>query len=408
MRKNLATSTPALRKTAIRAATLCTLLSSALGLPALSQAADELSVAEYPEPPAKVFKVETKKETELSLVTVMRGALISEQYQSADTAGLGVALMLDQHLADTVSARVAAGVNLDTGASQTIYSAEYTPGQGVFLLDAYLNWNAIKTNSTTLEFKLGAVNQSWMENELLVGYKAFPSLVEAFKTGVGVFYVKLSAEQAIPTSDTTNSIPQGNESLPSADFERLTLGVDIPKGAQFQVHIGHYAFHNLPSGVALESRYGGNTITGVGDQGSEFVYNYSGIESGARAEIPMGKSLNLKLDAIYMTNLDTPLDQSNGIRALASMAYEEAPNLVLTPTIQWFRNEANSAPAFYNTSTLAHNNRKGWGAGLKLGLPLNHLEIEGSYISANVISQNPFQSNLTGVTFSLRKTYEIF
>lgn len=374
-------------------------------LPHTSFADDQLSVAEFPEAPAPT---DFKRDTKLSLTTVMRGSLISEQYQSADTAGLGVAMTLDQKLAENLTARISAGVNLDTGASQTTYSNEYAPYQGVFLLDAYLDWKPISTTYNQLDFKLGAVNQSWMDNELLVGYKSFPALVEAWKTGAGVFFAKFSAEQAIPTSDTTNSIPQGNQPLPTADFERMTLGVEIPKGASFEVHVGHYAFYNLPSGVALESAYGGNTISGVGDQGSQFVYNFSGIETGAKLELPLSKNLSCKLDGIYMTNFRAPLDQSNGIRVLASGSYTAGHNLVITPTVQWFRNDSDSAPAYYNTSVLAHNNRDGWGAGVRLGLPLNHLEVEGSYIAANVVDTNPFQSNLTGVMFSLRKTYELY
>jgi hypothetical protein len=374
-------------------------------LPSKAHADDALSVAEFPEPPAQThFNGDTK----LTLTTVMRGSLIDEQFQNADTAGLGVAITLDQKLAETLTARISVGANLDTGATQTTYSNEYALYQGIFLLDAYLDWKPLSDKSTELDFKFGAVNQSWMDNELLVGDKSFPSLIEAFKTGGGVFSLKLSAEQAIPTSDTTNSIPQGNEPLPTADFERVTLGLDFPHEAVFQVHVGHYAFNNLPSGVALDSRYGGNSITGVGDQGSEFVYNFSGIESGAMAEFYFAHGWRLKLDGIYMTNLQVPLDQSSGIRTLASLSYSANPNLVITPTAQWFRNESDSAPAYYNTSVLAHNNRDGWGAGIKLALPVNHLEIEGSYIAANVIDTNPFQANLTGVVFSLRKTYELY
>jgi hypothetical protein len=347
------------------------------------------------------FQETSDKITQISSVFEMRSAWVDESFEQAQTVGLGVSIGIEHKLADSLTARIAVGLNLDTGSSQTTFTDEYKPIQGVLLLDAYLDWKPIDDG----HLRGGAINQSWLESPLLMGNLAFPAVMGDWKQSFDQVYVRLLAEQAIPTSDTTHSIPQGNEPLPSANFERVVVGA-TPGLWQFQAHAGHYAFSNLPSGVANESRIRGNSVTGVGDQGSQFIYDFDGFESGARIENKISDDLKVQIDGTYLTNLRVPLQQSRGMMLVLEVTYKIQDNLFLTPKAEWFRSESDSAPAYYNTSNLAHNNREGVGAGASLSFPKDRLDVEGEFVHANVIQVNPFQSNFTGVVFSLRKSYD--
>lgn len=343
------------------------------------------------------------RQTRITGDTVMRSSMIDEAYAQSRSVGLGADLNVDHRLSDNLTARLSVGLNLDTGSSQNTFTDEYKPVQGVALLDAYLNWSPIQD----LDLRGGAINQGWLDSPLLVGNKAFPAAMAAWKAKINQFYVQLAAEGAIPTSDTTNSVPRGNDPLPSANFERVSVGMELTKTTGFEAHVGHFAFSNLPSGVALESRYRGNSVTGVGDQGSSFIYDFSGIETGANAKTELSSRLSAKVDASWLTNLRAPLNQSRGMLLQLETAYLATPNMTLAPSLELFRSESDSSPAYYNTSALAHNNRQGLGAGLRLGLAKEQLDVQGSWVNARVIQTNPFQSDFNGVVLSLRKSYDL-
>ena len=363
-----------------------------------------MSLLEFPLHAADSTLESQDRDTHITGAFQMRSALVDENFERSDTVGLGADVAVDHRLMDSLTTRAAIGLNLDTGSTQTTFTDEYKPIQGILLKDAYLDWNALGESHLVA----GAINQKWLESPLLVGDLAFPAALARIQATVGIFTIQLSAEQAVPTSDTTHSIPRGDEPLPGADFERATLGINIPNEFTFKAHVGHYAFYDLPSGVALESRVRGNSVTGVGDQGSEFIYDFNGVEAGATLAKHFDSRWDARINASYLTNLRAPLAQSRGMLLSIEASYQIKPSLILTPTATVFRSESDSTPAYYNTSTFAHNNRQGFGAGVMLGFPKNNLEIEGSWVLARVIQVNPFQSDFNGVLLSLKKSYDFF
>lgn len=344
----------------------------------------------------------SSSDTKITGSFALRGAAVNEEYEQAFTFGLGADLAVDHRLTQSLTTRIDVGVNLDTGTSQSAFADEYRPVQGITLLDARLDWTPI--NGGLLSG--GAINQRWLESPLLVGNVAFPATMISYKAKWNRVFAQFAAEGAIPTSDATYSMPTGNDPLPTADFERVTLGLDIPRTASFQAHIGHYAFSNLPSGVALESRFRGNSVTGVGATGSQFIYDFDGIETGASATVRFNNRWRAKLDGTFLTNLGAPVEQSCAALVKLETSYQLNDKVVLTPYGQWFMSESDATPAYYNTSDLAHNNRQGFGAGLRVGLPRARLDVDGSWVYAQVITPNPFQSDFNGVVFSLRKSYD--
>ena len=69
-----------------------------------------------------------------------------------------------------------------------------------------------------------------------------------------------------------------------------------------------------------------------------------------------------------------------------------ADNLLI-PRAEYFFNESDSAPAFYNASDYGHNNRQGYAGQLDYVHKSKHsFKIGGRFVNADLINQNSEQS----------------
>ena len=328
----------------------------------------------------------------------LRSSAVDDSFEQSKIFGTAINLNATHRIDDSLSASLLAGFILESGSSQTFFSPEYKPQRELILSEAALEWKPL-TNSS---LKLGAINQNFHDSPLLFCNVSFPALKQQWRNTFKNFRLELTAEQAIPTADTATLTPVPTTATPFYELERIegdftfnNLGLDL-RGS-------HFAFYDLPSNVANQSRFQGNSVAGVGDMGAQYLYTFSGIESGARLHWKAPAGVQATLGGDLILNLNAPSGNNRGLRAFIEAAIPVGKRTSLTPGIALFRNESDSSPGFYNSGFLAHNNRQGAALTARADIKSSALQIEGQFVKSNVINESPFQADFTGFFLVLRK-----
>ncbi|MCM2279074.1 MAG: hypothetical protein NDJ89_13445 [Oligoflexia bacterium] len=338
-----------------------------------------------------------RETTRIRFGAALRTKAVDELDKRAQLSGLGLDGSLEYLLGESLDARLAASITAETGSSQSLFENEYAPSRGFSLLEASAGWKPVPE----LALRLGAINQSFHESPLLFSGSTFPALTQElrFEAASG-FSVTFLAEQAVASGTSTQRAP--SETTPLYLVERLQLGM-TGSNLGTTLHAGHFAFHRLTPGLAQESLFRGNTVSA---NPARFAYGYEGIVAGARVEGSQGA--RPALGASLVLNLRAPQGRNQGALVYGEAGLAAGHGVILTPRLELFRNESDSAPATYNSGALAHNNRRGVSLGLEAALPANSLSLEARLVRADVIEPTPFQSRFTGFSLSLRKSYELF
>ena len=127
--------------------------------------------------------------------------------------------------------------------------------------------------------------------------------------------------------------------------------------------------------MAKDSRYYGNEVVGVADA-SRFVYRFEGFELGPDLSIPFGPKFQWGLGGSFLRNTQGPRTNNQGLYGYTDLTFK-GQSFSLRPRFEWYRSEADSAPAFYTSEEFGHNNRQGLGAAIKLVLPAVEIELKG-------------------------------
>ncbi len=330
----------------------------------------------------------------------LKSRSVEDAYQQSRVVGFALEGQANHALDTELTVRVSGAAFVETGTSQSFFSSEHKPASSLSLYEASLQW----TPHPALAIKGGALSQTFHDNPLLMQYATFPGALERIEIGDGL-KLTLMAEQAVPTADLSTPTPSsGRIALPYYGMERATLSRDFG-GFAFETRASHFAFVGLPSGVAAESRFRGNSVTGVGDAGSQFTFAFQGFEAGTRLTIRPTGIADFSLGGAWLRNLSAPQGAGQGYHVFAESRIPAGRRVTLTPRVEWFRNESDSSPGYYNSGMLAHNNRQGLGVGILSEFAASNLALDARFVRAAVIETSPFQSDFTGFYLSLRKSY---
>lgn len=340
----------------------------------------------------------------------LRGNAFQDETDRAQSMGLFAELGVLYRLGTDWKANIDIGARLESGSSQSYLSTEYRPTRSIQLFEAAVAW----TPASQIAVKAGSLNQGFHRNPLLFSYyESFPGVLESFTLGgssnasanatENPVRLELSAEQAIPTGESTSNNPAGGSSLPFFHSERAELTWAIERN-RVQAHAGHFSFRSLPNTIALESRLLGNDVGGIGPS-SAFISAFDGVEGGLSFLWGSFASVRPLLGMTFVANLSAPTGRGNALLAYAEVGYAVSPQLTLTPRLDLFRSEGDAAIGSYSAGSLGHGNRTGFNASLRAELADSGVSLSAEYLRASVIAPTPFQSDLAGFVFNLRKTY---
>jgi hypothetical protein len=232
----------------------------------------------------------------------------------------------------------------------------------------------------------------------------FPAVVETGRYFAGWLRVELSAEQAIATATVFPDVPsqRGADAVPAFFLERLT----VSHAAGIEAHLSHFAFNNLAESTAYKGRLHGNSGMGMGPAGSQLTYAFQGIEAGASYLLPEIGNLSPRLTASGVLNTAAPSDRNRGYSLGASLGIPVHGKISVTPRFELFQLQSDATPAAYNMKNWGHANRHGFAVGADVDFG-DGMSAAASYIHGNVISGNPYQSDIRYLILSFRSTYEI-
>lgn len=340
----------------------------------------------------------------LSTDVGLSGDHVSGKLNEARTFGLSTGINFQQSIYSNFDLDINGGLSLETGSSETVYGVgAFKPTNTLFLGHAELIYRPFAL--TTL--KAGAINQKYHDNPLFITSTPFIGVREIFSYKIANWTIELDFLQSIPSNHTL-SRRLGSVSEGSARFFNEKLRV---KGegnvASLEASIGHFAFDQLSSSVAYESRLLGNTVSGFKNLNNKFKYSFVGWNGDLAVDLKTTPGITLTLESAWHLNSNAPDGKNLGYKVGPSVSWETS-NRVFQLGVETFENQSDSTVAYYSSKSYGHVNRKGNAFSFNVNDNTTELSYGLKAVQADPIEIDPLQSEERILSIFLRKSYEIF
>ncbi len=281
-------------------------------------------------------------------------------------------------------------LNLQVGSNDVVGSgtAEFQPINTVDLNEGGLRYRPW----SFLTLKAGAINQDEFASPLFLSSTAFAAAQEVFH--YNGFSLKL--QQAIPTNNRLQKRIAVNVDSGTPYLNTTSIAYKYKGHFYFHSELTQYYYQDLSSTIADNSSSFGNSVQDLGSA-KKFTYNFS----GQNLMLKIGKSFGLHrfyFNGQYLYNDKAPEKRNRG--NLAALEYYYKSFGVMLET---FRNESDTAPAFYNSKYYGHNNVQGNAFALKY--KIKDFESFVRYADIDVIEETLVQYPTQILSFLISKTY---
>jgi len=315
---------------------------------------------------------------------------VESRFNKTRKTKLDATIGFNKHFSTDLQIKAKTKTYFEVGSSSSIYSAEFAPSSSIGLEEATLIYNPYN------EFKLelGAINQNWINNTLLIDSIPFFSIKEKVILNLSSVELSLIAQQSIASNyELSNRLSSIENNTPVF----LVFGLNIKNTNQlFKINLmaNYFDFSNISSEVSFYSgRYGNSITNSTSKLTSQFLYNYQGLAlSGSIVILPDSK-IQPMIGFNYVYNEKAPSGRNNSLKLMGAIKINS-----LQVGGEYFKNESDSTIAYYNNSYYGHNNTKGFTGNIKkqfkkFSLALNLHSFEP------IDNSNPFQAK-TFLVFS--------
>jgi hypothetical protein len=321
-----------------------------------------------------------------------RFGLSAESFQNdkeqAQTVGFGLEGDLRYHLLDNLEFKAEGRLVLQSGQAQSQFG-DNVPTSGVYLTEALVTYKPLHVFSIAA----GAIDQSYLRSPLLVSSRPFPGVDEKLAFGNSKQGVEFIAEQSIPTSISLSTEVSDRDPTPYFLTETLNFITTPLQDLKLEAYASHYHFSRLPSSVAIDSVGFGNSSTGdAGSQTTQFLYRFDGFLAGGQGTLRLRPHWKLITGAQFLDNTEAPTAAGEGFLSYVETAVQTSKSFSFAPRVEYFFNESDSSPAFYNSSEYGHNNRRGYAGQIEMNFLKAGFKVKGRYVDANLINANANQS----------------
>lgn len=317
----------------------------------------------------------------------MYGESADDSLSSARVVGVDGRVEFARDFGESVHVHFLGGVFLETGSSSSLFTDEFQPLSRIYLKDARLTWDV----ASIFSLEAGALQQLPQRSPLLLADSTFPAALAHFHGNSGALVGDLGAEAAIPIGQRLSTKSAGKEPTPLFYAQTASGGWKKNESTFAIARATHFQFSQLTHGMAQDSRFYGNTVSGVAGA-STFYYGYEGFELGGDASIPVAGGFNLIGGVSHVQNRQGPPGQNTGIYGYAG-GLLQGHAVDIRAQVDWYQNDSDSTPAFYTSSEFGHNNRRGPGAGIRLALKKIGLDLDLRARTTNLINAQPFQKD---------------
>lgn len=315
---------------------------------------------------------------------------------SSKLTGSSIEGSITQAVSKDLQYALRGGILFETGSNKALLIDEFAPNQSAYLYESYVKADIF----SPVSIKIGALNQEMYNSELLVTNMPFGAVMEQAAFNWGNTSLIIAAQQAIPNNQDLNQrLGSVQEGTPTFMMETVAL-VHNSESLAYRLNVGHFKYADLSASVAQNSQFLGNSVSGV-NENAEFVYEYKGLNVSGDVALKFGRNI-FTLKGQYLFNDGAPDGRNTGYTAAAAWRYGAFELEGLK-----FRNESDSSVAFYNNKWLGHNNRDGYAASARYFIPKQKTEFELSFINADLIASNVYQSKQEAVMLRLTRSYDV-
>ncbi|MGB0452131.1 MAG: hypothetical protein ACPGJV_00340 [Bacteriovoracaceae bacterium] len=287
------------------------------------------------------------------------------------------------------------GANLEAGSNDSLYIDEFAPENEVFIKEGKLKYSPFQF--IALDF--GILNQAQYQSPLFLSDIGFAGVQENLYFKFSNFFLKFHFQQSIPSNQTLSTrIGEVDEGTPRLYSETVSLGFKTDT-TFLSVSYTHFAFNNLAGSVAYQSRFMGNSVSGTGLEGANFLYSFKGHSSNINFKLKMN-IFRLWAYGQYTHNDEAPTSRSDGYLGGLVIGTTSFQGLV-----ESYRNETDVVPAYYNSSFYGHNNYEGRVFGLKIHNLPKLLEFKFRYIQSSLIEDNLYQADFDAYRLDITKSF---
>ncbi|MBX7232273.1 MAG: hypothetical protein K1X29_09335 [Bdellovibrionales bacterium] len=314
---------------------------------------------------------------------------VSDTTEESRVSGLQLSGGLKKKFSEYFDFATSLQARFETGTTHSLYEVNRV-ANGIWLDEAQANVHLVPHFVT---LSAGAINQRYLQNPLLLTELSFPAVQEKFQWEGAGLSLGLVIQQAVPTSMSLSTRSVAKEKLPSFFTETFFANYN-PQQSLWSINgrVGAFAFYDLPSSVAYDSRTQGNFAEGEFPENSSFRYGFRGLTYGGDLGLKL-KNVQLKAGADALINQEAPQKYGRGLLTYVQAGVKGFGQWTLIPRAEYFRNERQSSPAFYNSADYGHNNRHGFAYELKAENLKLGVAFKAKYSDAQLIEEFPSQAN---------------
>jgi hypothetical protein len=322
----------------------------------------------------------------------MSGNYVDSNNVKARVLSFDVGAVLKDEITPELAYHISLVGNFENGSNKaTGLTAEFEPNQAVNLREGglvYKPWEFLR-------LEVGALNQNKHMSPLLVWNNAFAGASQ--RISWEGFY--LQAQEAIPNNNTLSRRIGGiDEGTPM--FLIGTFGFEhITPDFKLQANISRFSFKDLSSQVARTSQDFGNSVIGV-NESARFIYGFAGTNASSDLSWHVANGWLTSVAGEYLFNEKAPNGRNTGWFGELGIGKE-----ALMLKAGAFRNESDTAPAFYNARIFGHNNVEG--TIISFISKGKDYFVRGSLVNGKMIDENVRQSDFNIINFAIVRNYEL-
>jgi len=291
--------------------------------------------------------------------------------------------LLNHSFLPTVDFSVAYLLDTRVGATQSTYIRKKS-NSPIYPAHMYVSIRPLV--SRPLFVRGGLVNQEFLNAPLFITDWAFIGLQQEYilHNEILLQYVdnlKLVVQQAIPSSDTSLEYLEQVQKVATFYTASLFASAFIQNQAQTTANLTAFRFNNLSSVTAAHGRIYGNDVHPdyVGsDADEEFLYPFYGLYTRVTSRYNVFPELGVELDASFLWNIGATLGASQrieddgrdtsgafGYNMWLGLHIPIAREVMMVLNLEYFNNDSNTAPAYYNSDRYVGTGRYGVIVGVK-------------------------------------------
>ena len=245
------------------------------------------------------------------------------------------------------------------------------------------------------QLEVGSINQSHLNNPLLIAYRSFPGAILYSAYESKTLGVKAKFQHTVPTSTSFETDRRAQEPLPSFETQGVEIWLTPFSWFKLEANLNRFVYGDLPSVVAWNSRRFGNTqVRGDDPATASFPYAFEGLSQAYSVYFQYTPTWSQSFHMKSIENFRAPADRRNS-QLISTGLKMDFSSIALNPRYGLFFAESDSVPSLYSAFEYGRSNRKGQVMGLSLDFKEMGLKIHGNYYQADLIEKAPPQGVLS-------------